>query len=32
MAEKIDVHPNGDTQNHSFCRLQLEVEMFGQSN
>ena len=25
------VHPNGDTQNYSFCKLQLVVETFGDS-
>ena len=31
MADKLSYIPNDDTQNHSFCRLQLVVETFGYS-
>ena len=31
MAEKLMNIPNDDTQNYSFCRLQLMVKTFGQS-
>ena len=30
-TKKIDVHPNDDTQNYTFCRLQFVFEMFRQS-